>query len=125
MAECEHQFQKVAQRAAERWAKSAQPHLEQARRALNLRGDLQLQCEVTHTEQDNGLPTVTADAKFFTEKRPSGYGGFTYADEMELSFEISLSEMADDGDEPQQAWQALQASRQTCQQQTDLLVAWR
>jgi len=125
LAECEQQFQKVAHRAAERWAKSAQPHLEQARRALNLRGELQLQCEVTHTEQDNGLPMVTAEAKFFTEKRPSNYGGCTYADELELSFEISLSEMADDGDESQQAWQALQASRQTCQQETDLLVAWR
>jgi hypothetical protein len=33
--------------------------------------------------------------------------------------------MADDGDEPQQVWQALQTSRQTAQQQTDLLVAWR
>ena len=43
LAECEQQFQKVAQRAAERWGKSAQPHLKQARRALNLRGDLQLQ----------------------------------------------------------------------------------
>jgi hypothetical protein len=107
LAACEQQFQKVAHRAAERWAKSAQPHLEQARRALNLCGDLQLQCEVTHTEQDNGLPTVTAEAKFFTEKRPSGYGGFTYADEVELSFAISLAEMADDGDEPEQAWRTL------------------
>jgi putative addiction module component (TIGR02574 family) len=34
---------KATHRAAERWAKSAQPHLEPARRALNLRGDLQLQ----------------------------------------------------------------------------------
>jgi hypothetical protein len=125
LAECEQQFQKVAQRAAERWAKSAQPHLEQARRALNLRGDLQVQCEVTHTEQDNGLPTVTADAKFFTEKRPSGYGGFTYTDEVELNFTITLAEMAEDGDEPEQVWRALQTSRQTCQQQTDLLIAWR
>ena len=113
LADCEQQFQKVAHRAAERWAKSAQPHLEQARRALNLRGELQLQCEVTHTEQDNGLPLVTAEAKFFTEKRPGNYGDCSYADEMELSFEISLAEMAEDGDEPQQAWQALQASRQS------------
>ena len=125
LTDCEQQFQKAAQRAAERWAKSAQPHLEQARRALNLRGELQLQCEVTHTEQDNGLPMVTAEAKFFTEKRPSGYGGCTYADEVELSFEISLAELAEDGDEPEQAWRALQTSRQTCQQQTDLLIAWR
>ncbi len=125
LADCEQQFQKVAHRAAERWAKSAQPHLEQARRALNLRGVLQLQCEVTYTEQDNGLPLVTAEAKFFTEKRPGNYGDCSYADEMELSFEISLAEMAEDGDEPQQAWQALQACRQTAQQQTDLLVAWR
>ena len=125
LADCEQPFQKAAQRAAERRAKNAQPHLEQARRALNLRGDLQLQCEVTHSEQDNGLPTVTAEAKFFTEKRPSGYGGCTYADEVELSFEISLAEMAEDGDEPEQAWRALQTSRQTCQQQTDLLIAWR
>ena len=110
---------------AERRAKTAQPHLEQARRALNLRGDLQLRCDVTHTEQDNGLPMVTAEAKFFTEKRDSGYGGFTYADEVELNFEISLAEMAEDGDEPEQAWRALQTSRQTCQQQTDLLIAWR
>ena len=98
LAACEQQFQKVAHRAAEHWAKSAQPHLEQARLALNLRGDLQLQCEVTHTEQDNGLPMVTAEAKFFTEKRPSGYGGFTYADEVELNFEITLAQMAEDGD---------------------------
>ena len=77
LADCEQQFQKVAHRAAERRAKSAQPHLEQARRALNLRGELQLQCEVTHTEQDSGLPMVTAEAKFFTEKRPGGYGGCT------------------------------------------------
>lgn len=125
LAACEQQFQKAAHRAAERWAKSAQPHLEQARRALNLRGELQLQCEVTHTEQDNGLPTVTADAKFYTEKRPSGYGGFTYADEVELNFEITLAQMAEDGDEPEQAWRELQTSRQTCQQQTDLLIAWR
>lgn len=122
---CEQQFQKAAHRAAERWAKSAQPHLEQARRALNLRGDLQLQCEVTHAEQDNGLPMVTAEAKFFTEKRPSGYGGFTYADEVELNFEITLAQMVEDGDEAEQAWRALQTSRQTCQQQTDLLIAWR
>jgi len=125
LADCEQQFQKAAHRAAERRAKNAQPHLEQARRALNLRGDLQLQCEVTHSEQDNGLPTVTAEAKFFTEKRPSGYGGCTYADEVELSFEISLAEMAEDGDEPEQAWRGLQTSRQTCRQQTDLLIAWR
>jgi hypothetical protein len=125
MTECEQRFQKAAQRAAECRAKSAQPHLEQARRALNLRGELQLQCEVTHAEQDNGLPLVTVEAKFFTEKRPSGYGGCTYADELELSFEISLADMADDGDEPQQAWQVLQASRHTAQQQTNLLVAWR
>jgi len=125
MTECEQRFQKAAQQAAERWAKSAQPHLEQARRALNLRGELQLQCELTHAEQDNSLPLVTVEATFFTEKRPSGYGGCTYADELELSFEISLADMADDGDEPQQAWQALQASRETSQQQTNLLVAWR
>jgi hypothetical protein len=102
--DCEQQFQKVAQRAAERWAQSAQPHLKQARRSLNLRGDLQLHCEVTHTEQDDGLPMVTAEAKFFTDKRPSGYGGFTYADEVELNFAISLAEMAEDGDEPKQVW---------------------
>jgi hypothetical protein len=125
LTDCEQQFQKAAHRAVERWAKSAQPHLEQARRALNLRGDLQLQCEVTHAEQDDGLPTVTAEAKFFTEKRPSGYGGFTYADEVELNFEITLAQMAEDGDEAEQAWRALQTSRQTCQQQTDLLIAWR
>jgi hypothetical protein len=44
---------------------------------------------------------------------------------VELSFEISLAELAEDGDEPEQAWRALQTSRQTCQQQTDLLIAWR
>jgi len=125
MTECEQRFQKAAQQAAERWAKSAQPHLEQARRALNLRGELQVQCGVTHAEQDNSLPLVSVEATFFTEKRPSGYGGCTFADELELSFEITLADMADDGDEPQQAWQALQASRETAQQQTDLLVAWR
>jgi hypothetical protein len=63
LANCEQQFQKAAQRAAERRAKSAQPHLEQARRALNLRGELQLQCDVTHTEQDNRLPMVTAEGR--------------------------------------------------------------
>jgi hypothetical protein len=47
---------------------------------------------------------VTAEAKFFTDKRPSGYGGFTYADEVELNFAISLAEMAEDGDEPKQVW---------------------
>jgi hypothetical protein len=125
LAACEQQFQKAAQFAAERRAKTAQPHLEQARRVLSLGGELQLQCEVTHTEQDNGLPTVTVEAKFFTEKRPSGYGGCTYADELELTFDISLAEMAADGGEPEQAWRSLQASRQTCQQQTDLLIAWR
>jgi hypothetical protein len=125
MTECKQRFQKAAQRAAECWAKSAQPHLEQARRALNLPGELQVQCEVTHAEQDNSLPLVSVEATFFTEKRPSGYGGCTFADELELSFEITLADMADDGDEPQQAWQALQTSRETAQQQTDLLVAWR
>ena len=60
-----------------------------------------------HAEQDNSLPLVTVEAKFFTEKRPSGYGGCTYADELELSFEITLADMAGDGDEPQQAWLAL------------------
>ena len=86
---------------------------------------MHLQCEVTHTEQDKGLPTVTVEAKFFTEKRPTGYGGFTYADEVELNFEITLAQMAEDGDEAEQAWRALQTSRQTCQQQTDLLIACR
>ena len=33
--------------------------------------------------------------------------------------------MAEDGDEAEQARRALQTSRQTCQQQTDLLIAWR
>ena len=71
------------------------------------------------------LDQYSFDVKFFTEKRPSGYGGFTYADEVELNFTISLAEMAEDGDEPEHAWRALQTSRQTCQQQTDLLIAWR
>jgi hypothetical protein len=125
LTDCEQQLQKVAHRAAERLARSAQPHLEQARRALNLRGDLQFQCEVICPEQDNGLPLVSVEATFFTEKRSNGYSGCTYADELQLSFEISLSEMADDGDEPQQAWQALQASRQDHRKQTELLIAWR
>jgi len=77
----------------------------------------------THAEQDDGLPMVTAEAKFFTERRPNGYGGFTYPDEVELNFEIMLAQMAEDGDEAEQAWRALQTSRQTCQQLTDLLIA--
>jgi hypothetical protein len=40
LAEREQRFQKAAQQAAQRRAKLAQPHLEQARRALNLRGEL-------------------------------------------------------------------------------------
>jgi hypothetical protein len=76
----------------------------------------------THTEQDDDQLIVTAEAKFFTENCPSGSGGVTYADEVELNFEITLAQMGEEGDEVEQAWRPLQSSRHTCQQQTDLLI---
>jgi hypothetical protein len=123
--QCQQRFQTAAQRAAQRRAEAARPRLEEARRELNLTTPLQLDCEVSFDEQDDGLPQVSVTAKFFTERQPSGYSGWSYGDELRIEFRILLADMADDGNEPREAWEALQRSRQHHQQQTDLLITWR
>lgn len=123
LEQCQQRFLKAAQHAAQRRAELARAYLEQARRELKLAGELQLECQVSFDEQDEGSPQVGATAKFFTEKHPSGYGGWSYGDELELEFRIPLADM--EGDEPREAWEALQSSRQHHRQQTDLLIAWR